>query len=168
MRDPTQALTTKSGTEHTPSDPLALVRLLVARQSHTGGLTKDIAGPSAPRMAELQGVNPMMWEWRACLSAPWTHLGEHINILEARAYMATLRWRLRKADNMHARFLHLLDSAVVLAVMSRGRARSRRLRPIVQRTAAVVLAGFVWPVLVYVRSHLNPADAPSRRAIRSA
>ena len=94
------------------------------------------------------------------VSFRWAAEG-HINELECRAYLACLLWRLRSQRSIGARFLHLLDSMVVLGVVGKKRTSSHRLNRVVRRCATLELAGFMWPFLGYMRSDLNPSDEPS-------
>ena len=86
-------------------------------------------------------------------------------MLEARAVLLTLKWRLRKVANHNVRFLHLIDSAVVLSCLGKGRSSSRRLRPVLQQIGAMTVAGQLLPIYVHVRSGRNPADRPSRMVV---
>ncbi len=115
------------------------------------------------RHAEPQAVRSDFWSWRECVSTEWSTAGEHINCLEARAYVLALRWRLRSAKNVYTKFMHLVDSQVVQSAMAEGRSHSRRLGPIVRKAAALRLGGCCYPILMYVRTRDNPADRPSRR-----
>ena len=67
---------------------------------------------------------------------------------------------------MGSRFLHLVDSAVVLAAMSKGRSASNNLYNVVHRCNALLLASFCFMIVGHCRSDLNPADKPSRGKIR--
>jgi hypothetical protein len=61
--------------------------------------------------------------------------------------------------------LHLVDSQVVAAIVTKGRSSSRKLQPILKRWMAVVVAADVYPLIGYVVSEDNPADEPSRRLL---
>ena len=135
-------------------------------QSHRGGDVRFLGGPAGVKSSIAQGNDPTQWEWKDIISIAWTRTGEHINVLEARAYGLALRWRARALRHHGSRFVHLVDSLVVLGVMSKGRSSSTRLRPVIMRNAAVILAAGFYPSLGYVRTHVNPADRPSRRVKR--
>ena len=120
-------------------------------------------GPSKRRTGAAQGIDARMWRWKETLSCPWSYQNEHINVLEARALCLAIRWRSRQAQAHGTRFLHLIDSQVVMGATAKGRSSARRLHGILMRTAAVTLAANFRPVLAYVRTHQNPADRPSRR-----
>ena len=65
------------------------------------------------------------------------------------------------------RILHLTDSLVRLHSMTRGRTSSRRLRRTLCRINSLLLAHNVVGLWGYVSTDLNPADRPSRWAVRT-
>ena len=87
---------------------------------------------------------------------------EHINVLELRALVHTVEWRLRRKNFNGTRFLHLADSQVTLAVAVKGRSSSHKMNRLLRRLGAMCTAAGLYPVLAWIESHLNPADAPSR------
>ena len=105
------------------------------------------------------------WKWRSVLSCKWHLKDEHINALEARALLLTLRWRARSAARFSKKFLHLTDSQVALGSFCKQRSNARSFNYVVTRSAALQLAGSRFPVLAYVRSSRNPADLPSRQLL---
>ena len=64
-----------------------------------------------------------------------------------------------------ARFLHLLDSQVAIGVVSKGRSASLPLARVADKIAALTLAGRLRPLVAYVATDDNPADAPSRKRL---
>ena len=92
----------------------------------------------------------------------WKRSGSHINELESQAILMELRARSRKVANFSTLYLHLVDSQVALGIFTKKRTSSRLLQRVIRRANALCLAAHLYPVLVYVRSELNPADAPSR------
>ena len=104
-----------------------------------------------------------LWAWKTVASWAWTGSPEHINALEMRAVLTSLRWRLERHKAVHTKFLHLVDSMVALHSLSRGRSSSRKLRRTVLRINALLLATRSQCVWTYVHTKQNPADAPSRR-----
>ena len=144
---------------------LLIVRMMLTRQTFRGGELRLLTGPSGGQAGPPQHIDPRMWSWRSVISCSWKAPGEHINVLECRALGIALRWRVRSARQVGKHIVHLVDSRVVLGATAKGRSSSFRLRHIMMRNAAVQLGGFVRPVLGYCRSHTNPADRPSRRAV---
>ena len=112
-------------------------------------------------------VNPKMWRWKVISGWKWLGSREHINSLELRACLACIRWRLEHLRNHDCRILHLTDSLVCLHSMTRGRTSSRRLRRTLCRIDSLLLAHNVIGLWGYVSTDLNPADRPSRWAVRT-
>ncbi|CAK0797626.1 unnamed protein product [Prorocentrum cordatum] len=81
----------------------------------------------------------------------------HINELGMRAYLSALRWRLRAEKNLQTKFLHLLDSQVSIAVLTKHRSGSRQLNRIARKVSALELASGVMAILGFCRSGVNPA-----------
>ena len=111
-------------------------------------------------------VPPKCWKWRVVTGWKWKHLDEHINVLELRAILTSLRWRLEHQHHLRTRFLHLTDSLVCLHALCRGRSSSRKMRCTMSKVNALLLAGGVHPFWGYVHTDVNPADKPSRWGCR--
>lgn len=106
-----------------------------------------------------------LWRWRTICGWVWKQ-PEHINVLEARAVLSTLRWRVDKQKITSKRCIHLVDSLVVLHCLSRGRSSSKKMRRTVLRISAYSLAADLHPLYAYVNTKQNPADKPSRVRVR--
>ena len=103
-------------------------------------------------------VPSRLWNWKTICGWPWKTKGFHINVLEVHAVYTCLRWRISRKRQMHCRFLHLTDSLVALHALSRGRSSSRKLRSVLSKINALLLAADVSPVWAYVSTKQNPAD----------
>lgn len=103
-----------------------------------------------------------LWVWRTVCSWLWKGNKEHINVLEMRATLCALRWRILKGGTRHRRLVHLVDSLVVLHALTRGRTSSRKMRRTLARINALLLLSKNQGVWTYVHTSDNPADAPSR------
>ena len=121
----------------------------------------DLGIPMTVKLTHRVSVDTRRWRWKHVLARKLKAKRHHINRLEMEAVDLALRWRLRSAKRAR-RFLHLVDSQVSLSVLAKGRTASPRLRPVARRIAARVLASGLVVTWGYVRSVLNPADAPSR------
>eukprot|EP00438_Fugacium_kawagutii_P028761 Skav220381 [mRNA] locus=scaffold896:127637:129049:- [translate_table: standard] len=110
-----------------------------------------------------------LWRWRIVAGWSWTKGNEHINSLELRAILTSIRWRIEHQLHLGCRFIHLTDSLVCLHALTRGRSSSRKLRRTLSRLNALILAGNVHPLWGYIHTEQNPADKPSRwgRQIRT-
>ena len=83
-------------------------------------------------------------------------------VLEARASLFAVRRLMRKVDNLGKRHLILTDSLTAACAFSKGRSQSHRMRTVVQRVSALLLAGGSSLVCRWLPSEWNPADSPSR------
>lgn len=115
-----------------------------------------------PEAAPRTSIDPSRWSWTVAHSYPFK-TEEHINILELRAILHTLEWRARTSTFHSCRFLHLSDSQVCLAVLTKGRSSSRKVNRLLRRISSLCLALNVYPLWAWIESRLNPADEPSRR-----
>ena len=127
-----------------------------------------VAGASEPvaKYQRLRATIPSrLWRWRTVCGWAWS-TPEHINVLELRAALTCLRWKIEKKLCFKTKFVHLLDSMVVLNALARGRSSSRKMRRALLKANALLLASGCQVVWAYVHTSINPADKPSRRPIR--
>ena len=85
-----------------------------------------------------------------------------LSALELAALLAALKWRVRRADRIASRFVHLCDSQVYIAMACKGRSTSKNSRRLLTRHCSLLLASSCHPFYAFVRSDLNHADAPIR------
>ena len=107
-----------------------------------------------------------LWRWRAISGWRWTGDQEHINVLELRSVLTTVRWRVEQLGQCDIRSLHLVDSMVVLHALTRGRSSSRKMRRTLMRIGSILLACGLSPLWSYVDTKQNPADRPSRWGVK--
>ena len=107
-------------------------------------------------------VPARLWRWKVVTGWRWKGSPEHINALEMRAVLTSLKWRIQVKKHIKGRFLHLIDSLVVLHALSRGRSSSRKLRSTLSRINALLLCSSNQALWGYVSTEQNPADRPSR------
>eukprot|EP00438_Fugacium_kawagutii_P017412 Skav229251 [mRNA] locus=scaffold2154:301110:302876:+ [translate_table: standard] len=149
-------------TKHDLQLATMMVNAFLRRMEYRGSDVRlDVGTLYRPDVCPRATVNPHRWEWHTAHHYPFERQ-EHINVLELRAYIHCLEWRLRNAGFQDARALHLLDSQVVIAVATKGRSSSRQLNRLLRKLGAMTLAAGVYPILAWIESHLNPADGPSR------
>ena len=122
-------------------------------QSHTEPLVKFHRLRSS--------VPSRLWTWREIAGWQWKGDPEHINQLEMRAVLTTLRWLVLQRKRFSCRILHLTDSLVVLHSLSRGRSSSRKLRRTIMRINSYLLAANLHPLWGYV--HTSPKTLPTVR-----
>ena len=141
---------------------VALVLRLVEQASFRGtDVHVDTMSFFRPDRLPRASVDARQWHWKVAKGWKW-RFEDHINILEMEALFHSVRFRAKSLRLFHSRFVHLVDSQVVLGVAAKGRTSSRRLRKSLHRYNMLVLVLHTWPLLGWVLSHLNPSDAPSR------
>ena len=113
----------------------------------------------------FQAVQGNQWIWKAAISCKWQLTSDHINALECRALLLALKWRARSFKHYSKWFLHLCDNQAVLGAFCKHRSNAQSLNYLLQRAAALELATDMKPIMAFVRSHANAADAPSRTAV---
>ena len=111
-------------------------------------------------------VPSRLWRWKIVSGWKWTGNREHINSLELRAVLTSLKWRIEHQRLVRQRFLHLTDSLLCLHCLSRGRSSSRKLRRTMCRVNALLLVSSCQALWGYVHTEQNPADKPSRWGLR--
>ena len=109
------------------------------------------------------GIPGALWKWKEVAGWAWKTHSDHINVLEMRAILTTVKWLVEKKQVRHSRFLHLTDSLVCLHSLSRGRSSSRKLRRTLMRINALLLGADLHAFWGYIHTSQNPADRPSRR-----
>ena len=125
----------------------------------------ELGVPFRPNAWPRAGAQVHRWNWSIVHGFPWRNsTNVHINKLELLVVLSTIKWRTRRASQQRSRFIHLVDSQVVGAIVTKGRTSSRNLRPTVLKTNALILAAQIYPCYIFVHSEDNPADLPSRFA----
>ena len=157
------------GTYHPTFPPSRLLVQMLAGLSSLKGediLVQQVTEMPLRYHRLRQSIPGKLWRWR--IISGWRGVGnpEHINVLEARATFTTLKWRAQQLGQLDCRCVHLVDSIVVLHCLTRGRSSSRKLRRTVMRIGSLLLATGIQPVYGYIDTHQNPADKPSRWAVK--
>ena len=134
------------------------------RISEKGGsdVRMDLGVPFKANAWPRAGARTHQWVWEIVHGYPWrTSKDVHINKLELLAAFNAFKWRTRGVGQQGSRFLHLVDSQVVGAILTKGRTSSRLLRSTVRRHNTLVIAAQLYPSYAFVASEGNPADLPS-------
>lgn len=148
----------------TPNEKLLVSKLLKQVSIKGDDLLLSANTEDTIRYHRLRASLPArLWQWRTVAGWQWTGNPEHINVLEMRAALTALRWRVEKNERLNSKFVHLVDSLVVLHSLSRGRSSSNKLRRTLLRANALILATNTQVLWAYVHTKENPADEPSRR-----
>eukprot|EP00438_Fugacium_kawagutii_P020792 Skav229461 [mRNA] locus=scaffold577:138235:139950:- [translate_table: standard] len=147
-----------------PNEKLLVQKLMTMVGIKGDDLMLQAGSEDSVKYQRLRASVPArLWKWQSVAGWPWSGSPEHINVLEMRATLTSLRWRLEKHSLVHVKFLHLVDSLVVLHSLSRGRSSSKKLKRTLMKINALTLATNSHAVWAYVHTKDNPADEPSRR-----
>lgn len=147
-----------------PNEKLLIQKLLKQISMKGDDLLLSAQSEDTIRYHRIRASLPSkLWKWRTISGWRWTGNAERINVLELRAALTALRWRIEKNEKLNSKFVHMVDSLVVLHAMSRGRSSSRKMKRTLLRANALILATNSQVVWAYVHTKDNPADAPSRR-----
>eukprot|EP00435_Cladocopium_sp_Y103_P045195 s780_g12.t3 len=112
-------------------------------ESRGSDIRLDLGIIYKPDCVRRTGVDPRRWLWRTAQSYRWTKR-EHINLLELRAVLRCLEWRSRSSSFHTCRFMHLSDSQIVLAVLTKGRSSSRRVNRLLRKVARLMSRLIQW------------------------
>ncbi|CAK0893795.1 unnamed protein product, partial [Prorocentrum cordatum] len=127
-----------------------IVESILRRVDHRGSDVRlDLGVLYRPCAWPRMSIDPSRWTWRSVISRRWRDR-EHINVLELRAALLTVRWRSRSTSFRSSRFVHLMDSQVALAVATKGRSSACILNRVLVKLTALLLALDVYPVYGYV------------------
>ena len=160
-------LRTKKGVEPALTEDVLTRKLMNFVSIKREDLLLQAGSENTVKFHRLRASVPgKLWKWRTVFGWPWKRSGYHINILEVEAVYTCLQWRICRKRHQQCRFLHLIDSLVSLHALSRGGSSSRKLRSVLSRINALLLAGDVHPLWAYVATHLNPADRPGRQPVK--
>ena len=141
-----------------------LTRWYLSRVDSRGSDVRLVTGElSKPHRVSRQSVHAGYWRWRTSMAWAWRRKGSHINELESIAILLQMKAKARKPSNFGTVYLHLVDSQVAIGIFTKKRSSSRVLQRVIRRANALALAAHLHPVFIYVRSEVNPADAPSRK-----
>ena len=145
------------------TEELRLARMYASYQTHRSNEIRLENGPfRTSEKPTWQAVRASQWKWAPVVSCQWQVAGDTMPALETRAVHLALKWRARAVHRLSSKFLHLVDSQSALGCSSRHRSSADTLAYLVERSCAVQLAGRLEPIFAFVRTHLNPADKPSR------
>ena len=114
-------------------------------------------------------VDPATWLEDLVAHLPWRQKlrfqmpgSDHINVKEARAYCADVRRVAADPLEQGTRRIVGLDSRVVSGAVAKGRSSSARLNAPLRRVVPHQLLGGLYYGSNFVRTHVNPADDPTR------
>ena len=83
----------------------------------------------------MSELDASMWTWKTELS--YKYSDEHVDLLELKAVLATLKWLMRSKIDSNDIGMHLVDSQVSLSALSKGRSPKRSLNGLLMRIHAL-------------------------------
>jgi len=130
--------------------------------NHTGAdVSISLGTPFSDKSSNHLSLRADWWTWRILFTTRW-RFPNHINYLEMKMILQSVRWRARSSSSLCSRWLHLSDSMVCNYVLSKGRTSSKLLQPMTREIAAYLLALNSHQLQGHVDSSENPTDAASR------
>ena len=140
-----------------------LTAALVRRSTHRGGeIRLPLGRLGRPGAWPPRALKSCWFEWDVALA--YKAEGQHINVLEMRAFLAAVKWRVRQGQDVNKIFVHMLDSQVCIAAAAKGRSSSRMLNRVLHRLNCLLIANSCFALVAYFHTSDNPADRPSRWA----
>jgi hypothetical protein len=100
--------------------------------------------------------------WKTEVATKW-NFNDEIAILEFHALQLGLRNLVSHHCKTSVRPVIFVDSAAVVGSLAKGRSSSNRLNTQCRKVAAIICASDLRPIWIWIPSHMNPADRPSRR-----
>jgi hypothetical protein len=125
------------------------------------------ASLSVAKVAGRAAATIQSMTWTTIISSRWRRPA-HINELELEAVLLALRAVLSSpiASASRRRLYLVTDSSVAYHALRKGRSSSPALLRLLRRCSALALGGGLSLAFVWVPSAVNPADSPSRSALR--
>ena len=134
---------------------------MMRRIDHRGSDVQLWAGELNRASGQLAPYPAFRWDWKVVASYPFLRAG-HITELEMRAFLYHVRQEAELPQFFAKRFLHVLDSQVSTAVITKGRSSSRLLNFTLRECAALFLAKDLYPLVAWTLSKWNFSDLGSR------
>ena len=139
-----------------------LNQILLSRTNHTGSDVRISTGELLnPKSAVRQSIEAAWWEWLPAFQTKWKHR-DHINFLELRSILLSIRFHVSHLKHVHSRIFHVTDSYVCMSILAKGRSGSRQLNRLLRQVNAYLLGFGLFLVIAHVESSENPTDGASR------
>ena len=137
-------------------------KLLLRRTNHTGSDVRIATGEFLnPKAVVRQSIQAGWWKWTPVFSRKWKHR-DHINLLELRSILLSVKYHVQHLKHRQARIFHLTDSYVCMSIISKGRSGSLQLNRVLRQLNAMLLGYGLYLVIAHVESSENPTDEASR------
>ena len=139
-----------------------LNKILLSRTNHTGSDVRISTGEILnPKAVVRQSIEADWWRWEHVFMTRWKQR-DHINLLELRSILLSVRFHVSHLRHSQARIFHLSDSYVCMSVVSKGRSGSRQLNRVLRELNGYLLAFGLHLIIAHVESSENPTDGASR------
>jgi len=109
-----------------------------------------------------QAVRASRWICKLFISCAWRVEGDSMPALNIGAVVLALKWRTRSVVRLGKKFLYLADFQSALGSYARHRSLAYSLNYLIDRDCALKLTTRMELTFAFDRTHLNPADKPSR------
>lgn len=137
-------------------------KILLSRTNHTGSDVRISTGEILnPKAIVRQSIEADWWRWEPVFRTKWKQK-EHINLLELRSILLSVKYHVSHLRHQQARIFHLTDSYVSMSVASKGRSGSRQLNRVLKELNAYLLGYGIYLIIAHVESSENPTDGASR------
>ncbi|CAK0870625.1 unnamed protein product [Prorocentrum cordatum] len=134
------------------------LRDLCRRIDHRGSDVQLWAGELHRACRQVAPCPAFRWAWKTVAAYSWRS-PQHISILEVVAFLNHVTEAAQSRRFLGKRFFHVVDSQVAAAVVAKGRSSSRSLNSQLRKLAGLLLAGDIYPLMVWALSGWNFADA---------
>lgn len=107
-------------------------------------------------------------KWRVARHGAWNSLGEHINVYEIKTGLMALEKAISISKSCHSSPKEIFvcgDNTASIGALARGRSSSYTLLRSCRKACVLQLIHNVRVNWIWISTHINPADAPSRWAI---
>ena len=142
--------------------PRELNKVLLSRTNHTGSDVRISTGEILnPKAAVRQSIQASWWKWQHCFAVKWKQR-DHINLLELRSILLSIKFHVTHLRHSDLRIFHLTDSYICMSVISKGRSGSRQLGRVLKQLNAHLLGFSLQLIIAHVESSENPTDGASR------
>ena len=139
-----------------------LNRIMLSRVNHTGSDVRVCSGMIVnPKAYPRQGAEAPWWDWRPVFRTRWRSV-EHINALELRATLLTVKHCISHLRCFDVRLFHLCDSYVTISIVAKGRTSAFRLQRMLRQLNSYLVAFGILLVMCHIESSQNPTDHASR------
>ena len=123
---------------------------------------EQAADSSIWNLLGIQDFHDLPWKETFKYNFPSRSFDSHINLKELRAHGTLLRRRAKNRASWGTRSVGLIDSGVCTGALGKGRSSSFPINQELRKILPYTLGCNFFHASVWLPSHLNPSDAPTR------